>query len=183
MKNIENYSLYNGNNITYGEMDYEGIQQLYSYLTKNYNSRINSFIDIGSGRGKLCMYMAAQPKIIYVLGIELVKQRHDDAEILKSEIDHEFANKVTLINKNFFDIDFNTDFEYFKNTNIFIWFSNLCFDLSVVDDIFKKIQTNLPKGTFVCCSKKPSENFGEFLNVIQVPMSWNKASNVYIYRL
>jgi tRNA G46 methylase TrmB len=99
-KNLDDYSLYSGNNITYGEMEYEGIKLLYSYINKNYNNKINSFIDVGSGRGKLCMYMAAQPKIKYVLGIELVKQRHDDAEILKTEIDHEYASKVTLLNTN-----------------------------------------------------------------------------------
>jgi tRNA G46 methylase TrmB len=182
-KNIDDYSLYSGNNITYGEMEYEGMKQLYSYINKNYNSKINTFIDVGSGRGKLCMYMAAQPKIKYVLGIELVKQRHDDAEILKSEIDHEYASKVILLNKNIFDIDFDIQIDNLINKNIFIWFSNLCFDISIVDDIFKKIQRSLPKGTIVCCSKKPSQNFGEFLNTIQIPMSWNKASNVYIYKL
>jgi len=178
-RNVEDISLYNGNNITYGEMEYEGIQKLYTFITKNYNPKINCFMDLGSGRGKLCIYMAAQPKIKHVLGVELVKQRHDDAEILKSEFTFEYADKVKLLHKNIFDVDF----EEYKNNQIFIWFSNLCFDQTGIINVFQKIQRDLPSGTIICCSKKPEEIFGEFLHTIQAPMSWNKESNVYIYRL
>jgi len=178
-RNVEDISLYNGVNITYGEMEYEGIQKLYSFISKNYNNKINCFMDLGSGRGKLCMYMAAQPKIKYVLGVELVKQRHDDAEVLKSELTFEYADKVKLLHKNIFDVDF----EDYKNKQIFIWFSNLCFEPTGINNVFQRLQKELPAGTIVCCSKKPHELFGEFLNTIQVPMSWNKSSNVYIYRL
>jgi tRNA G46 methylase TrmB len=177
-KEFEDIDLYKGVNITYGEMEYDGIQKLYSFISKNYNPKINCFIDLGSGRGKLCMYMASQSKIKSVLGVELVKQRHDDAEILKSELKFEYADKVHLLNKNIFDIDF----EEYKNKQIFIWFSNLCFDQTGIDEVFKKLKNVLPSGTIICCSKKPLENFGEFLNIFQVPMSWNKESNVYIYR-
>ena len=178
-RNVEDSSLYNGVNITYGEMEYDGVQKLYSFVSKNYNNKINCFMDLGSGRGKLCMYMASLSKIKYVLGVELVKQRHDDAEILKSELNFEYANKVHLLNKNIYDIDF----EEYKNKQIFIWLSNLCFDQTGIDNIFQKLKNSLPSGTIVCCSKKPLENFGEYLNSIQVPMSWNKESNVYIYKL
>jgi tRNA G46 methylase TrmB len=178
-KQVEDITLYNGNNITYGEMEYEGIQELYNYLTKNYNPKINSFIDLGSGRGKLCMYMAAQPKIKFVLGVELVKQRHDDAEILKTDLKYEYANKVNLLNKNVLDIDF----EEFKNKQIFIWFSNLCFEQTSTNSIFEKIKTSLPSGTIICCSKQPFPIVGTFLSTITVPMSWNKASNVHIYKV
>lgn len=178
-RNVEDISLYNGVNITYGEMEYDGIQKLYSFISKNYNNKINCFMDLGSGRGKLCMYMAAQPKIKYVLGVELVKQRHDDAEILKSELTFEYADKVKLLHKNIFDVGF----EDYTNKQIFIWFSNLCFEPTGINDVFQRLQKDLPRGTIVCCSKKPDEFFGDFLHTIQVPMSWNKSSNVYIYRL
>jgi len=176
---LEDFSLYNGIDTTYGEMQYEGIQELYQYVTKNYNNKINTFIDLGSGRGKLCMYMAAQPKIKNVLGIELVKERHNDAENLKSQLQYEYANKVILINKNIFDVDL----ELYTNKQIFIWFSNLCFNQTGVIDIFKKLQNTLPKDTIICCSKPPTEPIGTYLNTIKVSMSWCDDSNVYIYKL
>ena len=176
---INDNDLYNDHKTTYGEMEYDGIHKLYQFITKNYNSQIDCFIDVGSGRGKLCMYMASQPKIKDVLGVELVRQRHNDAENLKSELNFEFANKVELINKNIFE----TNFENYKDNQIFIWFSNLCFDQDGTNDIFSKLQKELPKGTILCCSKQPLPTIGELLNKIKIPMSWIKESNVYIYRL
>ena len=175
----EDYSKYTDHKITYGEMEYDGIQQLYSYITKKYNSKINCFIDIGSGRGKLCMFMASQPKIIHVLGIELFEQRHNDAEKLKETLDPEYANKVELINSDALIVDLTKYNQY----NIFIWFSNLCFDQETTNKIFEKLNSELPKGTIICCSKQTNNiNFTQ-IDSIAIPMSWNKSSRVSIYQL
>jgi len=178
-KTRDDYSLYDGHKITYGEMEYDGIEKLYTYISKHYNSKIDCFIDIGSGRGKLCMFMAAQPKIKHVLGIELVKQRHDDAEVLKSELKNEYSNKVELLNKNVLEINFQN----YKNNQIMIWFSNLCFEQNTTNEVFQKLKTEMPSGTIICCSKQPNPQVGHFLQDIIIPMSWSQNSNVYIYRL
>lgn len=178
-KTRDDYSLYDGHKITYGEMEYDGIEKLYTYISKHYNSKIDCFIDIGSGRGKLCMFMAAQPKIKHVLGIELVKQRHDDAEVLKSELKNEYSNKVELLNKNVLEINFQN----YKNNQIMIWFSNLCFEQNTTNEVFQKLKTEMPSGTIICCSKQPNPQVGDFLHDILIPMSWSQNSNVYIYRL
>lgn len=178
-KSKEDYSKYAEHKITYGEMDYDGIQQLYSFITKKYNPKINCFIDIGSGRGKLCMFMASQPKITNVLGIELFEQRHNDAEKLKETLDSEYANKVELINNDAFKVDLTKYNKY----NVFIWFSNLCFDQEATNKIFEKLNSELPKGTIICCSKKTDNiNFTQ-IDSIAIPMSWNKSSQVSIYQL
>jgi 16S rRNA A1518/A1519 N6-dimethyltransferase RsmA/KsgA/DIM1 with predicted DNA glycosylase/AP lyase activity len=136
-------------------------------------------MNIGSGRGKLCMYMAAQSKIQHVLGVELVKQRHDDAAILKSQLKEKYSNKIDLINKNVLEIDF----EKYNGSNVFVWFSNLCFEQSTTNDIFHKLQKHLPKGTILCCSKQSNPEVGKLLHTIPIEMSWNKTSDVYIYLL
>lgn len=168
---------YGEHKITYGEMEYDGIQELYSIITKKYNSKIDCFMDIGSGRGKLCMYMAGQPKIKHVLGVELVKERHDDAENLKSKLKSSYANKVELLNQNIFDVNLGEN----SGNNVFIWFSNLCFDKNNIDLIFKKFSEELPEGTIICCSKKPESEL-KYLDSIKIPMSWNRDSIVYIYK-
>ena len=170
-------SLYQNDKITYGEMDYEGMQQLYNHV-KKINSKIDCFIDIGSGRGKLCMYMGSQPKINSVLGVELVKERHDDAVELKTDLRSVNLNKVELINKSILDVDLKK----YSSNHVLVWFSNLCFNPSTKNDIFKKLVIELPKGTIVCCSNRPDINI-EFLEIINIPMSWNHSSSVYIYRL
>ena len=170
-------SLYQNDKITYGEMDYEGMQQLYNHV-KKINSKIDCFIDIGSGRGKLCMYMGSQPKINSVLGVELVKERHDDAVELKTDLRSVNFNKVELINKSILDVDLKK----YSSNQVLVWFSNLCFNPSTKNDIFKKLVIELPKGTIVCCSSRPDINI-EFLEIVNIPMSWNHSSSVYIYRL
>ena len=173
-----NHSKYEGHKITYGEMEYDGIEQLYTQLLKT-NANIDCFIDIGSGRGKLCFYMAAKPKIKHVLGVELVEERHNDATILKSELKTEYSKKVELFNSNIFDIDLTKH----HGKTPFIWFSNLCFDQSITDKIFDKLTTELPEGSFICCSKNPENTSMKKLDQIQIPMSWSTTSNVYIYQI
>ena len=175
--------LYTGHDITYGEMEYTGIDVLYKHLAKKYDKDINAFIDVGSGRGKLCMYMAAHPKIKRVLGVELVKQRHDDAVHLRDLLAKEYSKKVELLNKNIFEVDLKD----FEDSRVFVWFSNLCFDQSTTNEIFHKLYEELPKGSIICCSKvfdiqQETGNEYEYIESTPIKMSWTTSSNVYIYK-
>ena len=165
----DNKIIYKDNMITYGEMEYEGIEKLY----KIYN-KITTFIDIGCGRGKLCFYMANYPKIKSSIGIELVEERYKDAIELKNKLP-EYANKVKLINDDMFNVDF-TQF----GPNIFIWFSNLCFEPSISKRMFDKLSKEIPNSTIAC--SKEVDGFNNIRNMV-VPMSWNKESTIYIYKL
>ena len=161
-----------GHNITYGEMEYEGIKTLYEHA-RRHSPSIHCFMDIGSGRGKLCMYMAAYPEIKKVVGIELMKERHDDAEKLKTDLESPFAKKVQLINEDLFEVKF-------PHQTSFIWFSNLCFPPDKTAEVFEKIKNEMPKGTIVCCSNKPDLTP---LETIEVPMSWDKKSTVHLFMI
>lgn len=203
-KNI-NRSIYDNHKITYGEMEYEGMEELYNYVRNKYNSNLDTFIDVGSGRGKLCMFMAAQKNIDKSIGIELVKERYEDAQLLQKELIEyqetgktsqmthsklcrggkrgekiDYAKKVTLLNQNILDIDLKNYVS--PDSDVFVWFSNLCFEQNTTNDIFQKINNELPNNSIVCCSKMPNPTVGIFLNKIQIPMSWSKNSEVYIYK-
>jgi hypothetical protein len=165
--------------ITYGEMEYEGIDKLYAYVSSI--RPIDTFIDIGSGRGKLCMYMASKPQIQRALGVELVESRHADAMFLKRQLKSDFADKVEFINSNIFNVDLSC----YANSHIFIWFSNLCFEQSSTNKIFDKLKQELPVGTIVTCSNQINEEVRGFtlLDTRQIPMSWHRDSNVYVYTI
>jgi hypothetical protein len=172
---------YTEHKITYGEMQYDGIQQLYEYVY-NIQPNIHTFIDIGSGRGKLCMYMASKPMIEQSVGIELVECRHIDAEQLKSKLKSEYAEKVLLVNDNIFNVCFSS-LLHNSHANTMIWFSNLCFDQDTTVRIFEKIKAELHVGTIIACSQAIKTNTESFtlLHTILVPMSWTNESRVYIY--
>jgi len=167
------------NHKTYGEIEYEGIQKIYNYVKKKYNRSIDCFMDIGSGRGKLCLYMAAQPDIKKVLGVELMKERHDDALKLKSELKSEYDEKVVLLNKNVLKIDF----EDYQDSNIFILFNNLAFNDQLTDKIYDKLQNELPKGTILCCTRPPNKGIDTLLSYIHVKASWDEECEIFFYKL
>jgi len=172
-------STYSNHKITYGEMDYDGLDTLLNYLS---NYSFNSFIDIGSGRGKLCLYMASISSIIKSIGIEIVKERHDDALELKSKLsNYEETLKVDFINGDFVEYDFKK----LNLTKVLIWISNLCFDQEITNKIFNKILSELPSKTIIACSK--SHDFDnpkiKKLDQISVKMSWSQDSNIYIYEI
>ena len=75
------------------------------------------------------------------------------------------------------------DLTKYNNYNIFIWFSNLCFDQETTNNIFEKLKSELPKETIICCSKKTNNSSFIQIDNINIPMSWNKSSNVSIYKL
>ena len=179
-----NSNLYEGHATTYGEMTYDGMNKLNSIINKNNDFKY--FMDIGSGRGKLPLYMSGIPGIKKSYGIELVKDRFDDSIILKNDLANKFnyyTDKVEFINDNIFNIPINN----FIKEKGFIWMSNLCFNPDINDDIFRKLHIELPANSVICCSKKPSPEVEKLFRIndtmkdINVPMSWSENSNIYVY--
>ena len=165
-------------------MNYEGIELLYTYLTKNnFNILPHCFLDVGSGRGKLCLYMAEKQNIDRSIGIELVEIRYKDSLKLQEELHYTtYTNKVEFYNSNIFDISLR---QLITTSPVMVWFSNLCFDPNTTDEIFQKLVNELPNQSIICSSKPPNiviENC-EYKDSITVPMSWFENSNVYIYQI
>jgi len=188
LKDAENYSK-NGYAITYGEMDYPAIEKYNDLFNKDEN--IEYFIDFGSGRGKLVLFMADKVKVKSI-GIELVIERHEDAINLKNTLAEnypEITNKVELINGDMFKYLENVNKQTFK-TPVLIWISNLCFGEEITSRLFIKLIEKMPSGSIIGSSKVPNKipdglepvNF-EKDNKVQVQMSWTNSSNIYIYKI
>jgi hypothetical protein len=184
------HELYEGHKITYGEMDYEGLVRLFKHV-RGLNNGINTFIDVGSGRGKLCLYMTSVAKIKKTIGIELVKARHEDAVCLQNKVPGDYAKNAKFINASVFDVDLESELP--EDPCVFVWFSNLCFEQNTTNDIFDKLANELPVGSIICCSKIYSTDSKiysadnktslKFVESITIEMSWSKNSNVYIYKI
>jgi SAM-dependent methyltransferase len=151
-------------------MTYKGIQKLHT----KFGTGLTSFLDVGSGNGHLCLYMIDRPNIKKSIGIELVRERFEFAESLKSKLR---KKNVSFINGSVLDVDLRTMF----NEPVFVWWSNLCFDTVSVEKISEKLFTELPPGSVMCCSQQVGSR--EFETTMKVEMTWDKKSNVYIYKL
>lgn len=172
---------YSGHKITYGEMDYSGLDKILEFFS---DRTFTSFLDIGSGRGKLCLYMCGFDSIIKSIGVELVQERHTDALVLKSKLNSypNLISKLELINGDFM----NFDLSVLKSTSPLIWISNLCFDSELTNRLFEKISSgNSLTNTIIACSKEYTGSDPKFvkLDTIDVKMSWTKESQVHLYHL
>lgn len=175
---LNNYANYK---ITYGEMDYDGFDSIINFPDLS-NYSFESFIDIGSGRGKICLYASSMTSIKKSIGIELVKERHDDALNLKSQLSmYPEILKVNFINGDFFDYNFSN----FNLTNVLVWISNLCFEQETTNKLFIKLLDELPSKTIIACSKQHMidnlkiKKIGE----ISIKMSWSNNSMIYLYQI
>ena len=168
---------YPNHQITYGEMTYEGIE---SFLLINQDNKIKYFMDIGSGRGKLCIYMALQPYIKKSIGIELVKERHDEAIKLLNNFNKEkHLTNIELLNNDIFDLDLKNMIQ----EPILIWWSNLCFSDEICDKIVVKLLNEIPKDSIIVCTKKLQQNSKlKQLETKSVSMTWNQKDKVCVYK-
>lgn len=166
------------NVVTYGEMMNNGFDTIMAVF-KEYN--ITSFIDVGCGRGKICLYASRLPYIEKVIGIDIVKERIVDAMKLKNDLsEFPHTNKVQFIHGDFMNFD-STQHDI---STPLVWVSNLCFKPHVTDKIFSKIVAEFPIRTLIICSKE--HNFNDlrikFLFDLWVPMSWSpNGTTVYCY--
>jgi hypothetical protein len=174
--------LYKDHTITYGEMDYDGMNKLLKHL-QNQNIDFNHFIDVGSGRGKLPLQVASLPNVIRSVGIEVVKERHDEAEELKQKLKQfkKIIDKVVLINNDFNKVELS----HYINDKTLVWISNLCFPQELTNLIFNKLLEILPSGSIIAASKEHFLNTPKLFNIgsLHIPMSWNKSSNIFIYKI
>jgi hypothetical protein len=170
---------YNEHKITYGELTYEGIEA----ISNKYND-IEQFLDVGSGRGKLCLYMAHKQNIDLSVGIELVEERYKDAIDLRNRLSVEYesiTSKVKLVNSDIFE--YTLDGELDKKT--LVYFSNLCFEQETSNKVIIKLIKELKSGSIIVCSQEFNQQHTSLrqLENIIVKQSWHSESVVYSYEI
>ena len=164
---------------TYGEMEYDGFDRIMQYFS---NNNVDTFIDIGCGRGKLCLYARSFPNIKKSFGIEIVKDRYNDAlNLLDNVKNFKYSSDIHFINDDFR----NFDVEQLHNKTPFVWISNLCFERKTTNDFFDIILNKFPKGSIIACSKIHTITDPNILSLgtLNVDMSWSKNSTVYCYKI
>jgi hypothetical protein len=164
---------------TYGEITLKGIEQLIQIFQKNqpiqsYPEKQQVFYDLGSGIGKIVMMVASLVPGIKSKGIELVKERHEKAMVAYHALKNKSKANIELICGSFFNHNINA---------AWIFISNLCFP----DEINKKLTTYLEKqlqpNTLIACSVELPTNRFTLIQTYSIPMTWEKQSSVYLYRV
>jgi len=181
---------YEGNVITYGEMEYKGIEIFAknSFQFIGNKSKNIVFFDIGCGNGKIPLYMSQFPAVKFSYGIELVDIRYNKSIEIQQNLAKkypEFTKKVEFIHGNMLEVNFT---EKILQHQCIIWISNLCFPAEITKQLFDKLAAEIPVGSVIGCSKYPEflpeQTRFESVKNVDIPMSWNQTgSQVHFFRL
>jgi hypothetical protein len=168
--------------LTYGEITPEGAELMIDAFEKHkplasYPSDQRSFYDLGSGIGKMVLYMAAHVPAIMSKGIELVAERHEKAMVAFNMLkDKSVKKRIELICGSFMDRSLHDA--------AWIFVSNLCFSDAVCVEMAAKLAKEVRSGTLIVSSKSfsfPEDTF-ETLEKCSVPMTWNATHELHMYR-
>jgi hypothetical protein len=125
--------------------------------------------------------MAMSGLFEHSVGIEVLPERvslaKDALNKLRASIPIA-GSRVKLFEASFL----NPSFKY-KDAKL-VFLSNMCFDIETQNAIFRKLNTEMPKGSLVFCSRAPSEILSAFetIGIERVPMSWTPTSEIHILR-
>jgi len=154
---------------TYGELTRIGMEQMF----RGYNTTGKTYVDLGSGLGKTPLYGVMDHKFKYAVGIELAKERHDQAINMKSKLPEKIKPMLDY---------FNNDIFKFNISNFdFIFVSNLCFNEDTNKILADKIATETKDNTYIFVSKEISHPKIKILDRRYVKMTWKSDSNIYVY--
>jgi len=143
--------------LTYGELTINGIEKLFEIVKIK---PTDTFIDVGSGYGKIIDYVAQKYKI-KCIGIEIDKEKYDiSKKIVKNK-------NVVIINNDFRNIK-----RFIKNSTI-VYSNCMAFPKEWVKEIYE-VSNNI----FIHNSYITEKNLKQ--NKIPLEVSWMEKVNYYI---
>jgi hypothetical protein len=139
----------------YGEITKAGVETIYKEIS-DYDISLDTFVDIGSGTGKICLHMSMISNFENIVGIEVVTERHLYAIELQQSLEQDFSN-VFFLNDDILKIDFERPCVVFTN--------DVCFP----NRLTKIIWNRLPVGSHFISSK----NLGNPDKEIHFNVTWH----------
>ena len=151
-------------NTTYGELTFQGAQTLIAHL--HLGSR-DVFIDVGCGVGKLAFQVAMSTPAT-VIGVEVVKERFDQAQYLRNETPDIPRDRVLFVNA-----DATT---FSLNHATVVYMCSTCFP----ERLIKSVVSNAKPGTRIVAAT-PLTGPVMLLSTLTLEASWSKQVPFYVY--
>jgi len=171
---VDNKKLGPDYNLTYGELTWEGMQNVSKYMELKDLPK-NTFIDLGSGNGRTLAY-AILNGFKEAKGTEIVQARHDYAMKMREKLDDYMRDKIKLSKNDLFKLDPS----YFPTGSV-VFISNLVFPEETNQKLINFLSKTTPSDTIIILSALPKDmkNF-KLIEKIDAPMSWSKNSQCYV---
>ena len=146
----------------YGEIRKAGVETIYKEISE-YDG-LDTFVDVGSGTGKICLHMSMISNFENIVGIEIVTGRHLYAIELQQNLGRDFDN-VTFLNDDILKIEFERPCVVFTN--------DVCFS----NQLTKIIWDRLPVGSHFISYK----NLGNSVKEIYLDVTWQLEPSRWYY--
>ena len=146
----------------YGEIRKAGVETIYKEISE-YDG-LDTFVDVGSGTGKICLHMSMISNFENIVGIEIVTERHLYAIELQQNLGRDFDN-VTFLNDDILKIEFERPCVVFTN--------DVCFS----NQLTKIIWDRLPVGSHFISYK----NLGNSVKEIYLDVTWQLEPSRWYY--
>ena len=152
----------NSDKFVYGEIRKAGVETIYKEISEY--SGLDTFVDVGSGTGKICLHMSMISNFENIVGIEIVTGRHLYAIEFQQNLGRDFDN-VTFLNDDILKIEFERPCVVFTN--------DVCFP----NQLTKIIWDSLPVGShFISC-----KNLGNSVKEIYLDVTWQLEPSRWYY--
>ena len=154
--------------LIYGETNYIDLCNIIKQLRNKYS--INNMIDIGSGCGKLLLYLASNFSDILFEGVEIQKNRF---KLSINNINHYELDNIFIYNDSFQNLYFgNYDLLFCCNT-IFCDEDNYLLYNKIINEF---------SGIFILFTIHP-KIFNYFIDEAKINTSWCKQVTIFIYKI
>lgn len=169
-------------NMQYGEINYAGMEHLYAALQVVPG---DVFYDLGSGTGKLVLYVALKGQVARSVGIEVGEKRHASAQQACERFktfENQEANGGSVVKDRCAPVEMllqDISRRRFDDVTVAV-LCNVCFDMSLQ----RRTLNNLLKCSSLrrlICATPLIDNRLQLKTTIKVPCSWAKISSWQVY--
>jgi SAM-dependent methyltransferase len=153
--------------LIYGEISFDELFSLFECpVIKREMRKSRVFCDLGSGTGRILVEMGLlYPHLSDLIGIEIVKTLSDTSKKVRkklSEIDKKVANRIKIINDNFFNVNFSPKF-----MDVDVIFMH--YPMHDAEDLYMKLEekmrAELKPGALVVSAIRRLEDVDTFLEI------------------
>lgn len=159
---------------TYGEILYPSVNKLLSAIS--YNER-DVFYDLGSGLGKLALQVFLQTNMQKIVGIEILPELHQQAELAKQKVKHDMP---FLFNDRDCEFKLGSFFEIPLADATMVLIGSPCYTMQMFHQLASIIDLNNNIHTVISLRPLLNLNRLKFKKTIRIEGSWDSGL-CYLY--
>mmetsp|Transcript_11557 Transcript_11557/g.24322 ORF Transcript_11557/g.24322 Transcript_11557/m.24322 type:complete len:293 (+) Transcript_11557:138-1016(+) len=163
-------------NLQYGEVTYTGMEALYTALRLK---RGDVFYDLGSGVGKLVLYVALRGEVLRSVGLEVGERRHALADSACQRLAKQVEVQGTPC-ADFAVMLADISRQHYNDATVVVM-TNLCMDMGIINRTLNALMKCPSLKRIVCITPMPPHSRLNLSRIVKVHCTWAKTSSWQVY--